>query len=145
MYWSRIYNQIHLPNNKLETYLRCKIHTLKFHSMNRHIILYHNLAQSNSYFIHINFKWNKSKNLSNKKSDIYFYNLQGAKGNTNIPVFQCHGEADPMVSIRWGQATHDIVKKFCPAATFKTYSNLGHSSSPQVSHHMVTMAGTLCW
>jgi len=55
----------------------------------------------------------------------------GAKGNTNIPVFQCHGEADPMVSIRWGQATHDIVKKFCPAATFKTYSNLGHSSSPQ--------------
>jgi len=53
------------------------------------------------------------------------------KYNKGVPVFQCHGEADPMVSPRWGAMTHEILKTLSPSASYKTYSNMGHSSSPQ--------------
>ncbi|KAH9491711.1 acyl-protein thioesterase [Bulinus truncatus] len=60
----------------------------------------------------------------------YFTNASNAKYNTGVPVLQCHGTGDPLVSYRWGQATHEIIKTFNPAAQFKSYSNMGHSSNP---------------
>ncbi|XP_005107837.1 acyl-protein thioesterase 1 isoform X2 [Aplysia californica] len=61
----------------------------------------------------------------------YFTNQSNARYNTDVPILQCHGLADPLVSHRWGETTHEIIKTFSPAAQFKSYSNLGHSSSPQ--------------
>ncbi|XP_013075676.1 acyl-protein thioesterase 1-like isoform X1 [Biomphalaria glabrata] len=58
----------------------------------------------------------------------YFTNPTNTKYNTNIPVLQCHGTSDPLVSFRWGHATNEIIKTFNPTAQFKSYSNLGHSS-----------------
>jgi len=58
-------------------------------------------------------------------------NPQTTKYNTGVPVLQCHGEADPMVSPRWGDMTHQCIKAFNPQAVFKTYPGVGHSSSPQ--------------
>ncbi|BFZ00110.1 hypothetical protein BsWGS_03150 [Bradybaena similaris] len=53
------------------------------------------------------------------------------KYNTDVPVFQCHGLADPLVPHKWGQATHEIIKTFNQNAQFKSYSGMGHSSSPE--------------
>ncbi|XP_059149395.1 acyl-protein thioesterase 1-like isoform X2 [Physella acuta] len=61
----------------------------------------------------------------------YFTNDSNTKYNVNVPVLQCHGTSDPIVSFRWGQATHEIIKTFNPNAQFKSYSNMGHSSSPR--------------
>jgi len=60
-----------------------------------------------------------------------FTDSASVKYNTGVPVFQAHGEADPVVAFTWGAATHEIIKGFNPSAIFKTYSNMGHSSSPQ--------------
>ncbi|CAG5133505.1 unnamed protein product [Candidula unifasciata] len=61
----------------------------------------------------------------------YFTEDTNPKYNTNVPVLLCHGEADPMVSFRWGQATYEIVRSFNPNTQFKSYSNLSHSSCSQ--------------
>lgn len=53
------------------------------------------------------------------------------KYNKSVPVFQCHGQVDPMVSYIWGKASHEIIKKFNSDAQFKTFSSLGHGSSQE--------------
>jgi len=47
------------------------------------------------------------------------------------PVFQCHGEADPLVHYSFGLLTSTLLKSQIPKYTFKSYPNLGHSSSEQ--------------
>uniref|UniRef100_A0A0B6ZUX0 palmitoyl-protein hydrolase n=1 Tax=Arion vulgaris TaxID=1028688 RepID=A0A0B6ZUX0_9EUPU len=58
----------------------------------------------------------------------HFTNQSNNKYNTEVPVLQCHGLADPLVPHRWGQATHEIIKSFNSKAQFKSYSGMGHSS-----------------
>jgi len=45
------------------------------------------------------------------------------------PVLQCHGEADPLVNYPFGLLTSTLLKSQLPRYTFKSYPNLGHSSS----------------
>ncbi|UYV73807.1 LYPLA1 [Cordylochernes scorpioides] len=48
--------------------------------------------------------------------------------NKTVPVLQCHGDSDPLIPHKWGQMTADILSKFMPRTTFKTYRGLAHSS-----------------
>lgn len=50
-------------------------------------------------------------------------------GNTDVPLIQCHGESDPLVPCQWGRMTHELLKTFMSNVSFKTFKNLGHSSS----------------
>lgn len=52
----------------------------------------------------------------------------GAQGNREAPVLQCHGDIDPVVPFKWGQMTSELLKKFMPKVQFKTYKGLMHSS-----------------
>jgi len=56
---------------------------------------------------------------------------QGAPGNKDIPVIQCHGDCDPLVPLTFGQMSSALIKAFCPNAQFKSYVGLSHSSSEQ--------------
>ncbi|XP_039268646.2 acyl-protein thioesterase 1-like [Styela clava] len=58
--------------------------------------------------------------------------------NQTCPIFQGHGEADPIVNIKFGSITHEVLHKARKAAgqsdppvQFNTYKHLGHSSSDQ--------------
>ncbi|CAB0034491.1 unnamed protein product [Trichogramma brassicae] len=53
------------------------------------------------------------------------------KGNKNMPVMQCHGNCDPVVNYKWGQATATLLKQFMTHTEFKTYQGLGHSSNDE--------------
>jgi predicted esterase len=53
------------------------------------------------------------------------------KSNTEIPILQCHGEADPLVRIDIGKLTGDLLKKVCKNHDFKSYATMGHSSCEQ--------------
>lgn len=53
------------------------------------------------------------------------------KCNPNIPIFQAHGDADMVVMHKFGKATNDGLKNLMKNVEFKTYKNLGHSSSPE--------------
>lgn len=48
--------------------------------------------------------------------------------NKATPVFQGHGDADPLVIPAFGQKTSDHIKTFNPNHTFKTYAGLMHSA-----------------
>lgn len=50
------------------------------------------------------------------------------KGNTDTPMFQAHGEADPMVPISFGSMTSALLKQINPNVEFKKYAGMGHSS-----------------
>jgi len=55
-------------------------------------------------------------------------------GGANLqrpPLLQCHGEADPLVHYSFGLMTSQLLKSQLPKYTFKSYPNLGHSSSEQ--------------
>lgn len=47
------------------------------------------------------------------------------------PVFQCHGEMDPLVHYSFGLMTSALLKSHLPRYTFKSYPHLGHTSSDQ--------------
>ncbi|XP_058796807.1 acyl-protein thioesterase 1 isoform X2 [Phymastichus coffea] len=49
-----------------------------------------------------------------------------AIGNRNIPVLQCHGNCDPIVPYKWGQATATLLKQFMTHTEFKTYQKDMH-------------------
>jgi len=51
--------------------------------------------------------------------------------NKDTPVFQGHGNADPVVKYTYGQMTEGVLKKYYTKTKFQTYGGLGHSSSPQ--------------
>ena len=52
-----------------------------------------------------------------------------AATNTRIPLWQAHGDCDPVVPYRLGQLTSTTLKAFLPDHRFKTYSGLAHSSN----------------
>ncbi|XP_063245038.1 acyl-protein thioesterase 1 [Bacillus rossius redtenbacheri] len=54
-----------------------------------------------------------------------------AKGNTDIPFVQCHGDCDPIVPYKWGQMTASCLKQFLKNIEFKTYRGLMHTSSEE--------------
>ncbi|KAK6171997.1 hypothetical protein SNE40_018405 [Patella caerulea] len=58
------------------------------------------------------------------------FTSQGVKYNVEMPVLQCHGTEDPVVPLRWGQMTSQLVSSFFTKHTFKTYPMM-HSSHPQ--------------
>lgn len=51
-----------------------------------------------------------------------------AVGNRNTPVLQCHGNCDPLVPYKWGQATATLLKQFMTQTEFKTYEGVSHTS-----------------
>ncbi|XP_053394417.1 acyl-protein thioesterase 1-like [Mercenaria mercenaria] len=55
---------------------------------------------------------------------------QGLKVNRDIPVFQAHGEHDPLVPIKWGNLTGALVKQMTTKHTFKAYPMM-HTSCPE--------------
>lgn len=51
--------------------------------------------------------------------------------NKDIPILQCHGDCDPIVSYNFGQLTASVLKKISKNVEFKTYNGLMHSSSDE--------------
>uniref|UniRef100_A0A1A9WF64 palmitoyl-protein hydrolase n=1 Tax=Glossina brevipalpis TaxID=37001 RepID=A0A1A9WF64_9MUSC len=49
--------------------------------------------------------------------------------SSNIPIFQAHGDIDPLVRYIYGQQTASILQSFMRDVTFKTYPGLTHSGS----------------
>uniref|UniRef100_A0A8C4GV33 palmitoyl-protein hydrolase n=1 Tax=Dicentrarchus labrax TaxID=13489 RepID=A0A8C4GV33_DICLA len=56
-----------------------------------------------------------------------------SSGHKNIPILQCHGEADVMIPVPFGAMTAEKLRSIVnpQLITFKTYPDLPHSSSPQ--------------
>lgn len=54
--------------------------------------------------------------------------LQSIKGNTGTPIFQAHGEADPLVPTSFGKLTAQLLSNVNQKHEFKTYPGMGHSS-----------------
>lgn len=52
------------------------------------------------------------------------------KIDDTVPIFQCHGEADPVLPYKFGQLSHFSLKTFMKNAQFNSYPGLSHSSSP---------------
>ncbi|MCL4132156.1 UNVERIFIED_CONTAM: hypothetical protein GTU68_008754 [Idotea baltica] len=57
----------------------------------------------------------------------------GILGNTNTPILQCHGIGDPVVPLKFGEVTSQLLKQFVPDLEFKTYKDMFHSSCDEVS------------
>ncbi|XP_046858392.1 acyl-protein thioesterase 1-like [Xenia sp. Carnegie-2017] len=57
---------------------------------------------------------------------------QSAKLNSITPIFQCHGQADPVVPFQFGKMSADLIQSL-PNTNFEfnSYPGLGHSSSLQ--------------
>jgi len=53
------------------------------------------------------------------------------KANEATPVLQCHGDADPLVSPSFGAMTSQLISTFNSNIKFKTYKDMGHSSSDE--------------
>lgn len=56
----------------------------------------------------------------------------------SIPIFQAHGDFDPVVPYKFGQLSASLLKTFMTNVTFKTYSGLSHSSSDEELADMKT-------
>ncbi len=52
---------------------------------------------------------------------------------SQTPVFQGHGDQDPLVPISLGQLGAEFIQKFIPGHTLRIYEGLGHSCSDQVN------------
>lgn len=52
------------------------------------------------------------------------------KTSSEVPVFQCHGDCDPVVPYKMGQMSASILKSFMKDVTFTSYRGMSHSSSP---------------
>ncbi|CAH2039623.1 unnamed protein product, partial [Iphiclides podalirius] len=51
------------------------------------------------------------------------------KAPSDVPIFQAHGDCDPVVPYKWGQMTASFLKTFLKNIEFNTYQGLTHSSS----------------
>lgn len=51
------------------------------------------------------------------------------KGST--PFLVCHGDEDPVVKHRYGQATAKYMNKIGYSTTYKLYPGLDHAASPK--------------
>ncbi|GBP80216.1 Acyl-protein thioesterase 2 [Eumeta japonica] len=47
----------------------------------------------------------------------------------DLPIFQAHGDCDPVVPFKWGQMTASFLKTLMKNVEFNTYQGLTHSSS----------------
>lgn len=54
---------------------------------------------------------------------------QACKANQNTPILQCHGEADPLVNLAFGEMTAHLLKTLTTKHSFTKYPGLGHSSN----------------
>jgi len=54
------------------------------------------------------------------------------KSNQSVPVLQCHGDADHLVSHELGKMASQVIGSFNDRLQFKSYSGLGHWYCPQV-------------
>lgn len=62
-----------------------------------------------------------------------------SEANKNIPMLQCHGDADVIVPYPWGSRSASLISSFNPQHEFKTYPGMGHSSCNQVNPLYVMM------
>lgn len=76
----------------------------------------------------------------NSNCSLWFPFFQEAVGNKNIPVLQCHGDCDPIVPYKWGQATATLLKQFMTHTEFKTYRGVMHTSSDEVSGQLIRIS-----
>ncbi|KAL4707716.1 hypothetical protein ACJJTC_014897 [Scirpophaga incertulas] len=53
----------------------------------------------------------------------------GVKAPLDLPIFQAHGDCDPVVPFKWGQMTASFLKTFMKNIEFNTYQGLTHSST----------------
>lgn len=53
------------------------------------------------------------------------------KAPDTLPIFQCHGDVDPVLPHKFGQLSHVSLKTFMKNAQFTSYQGLSHSSSNQ--------------
>lgn len=53
------------------------------------------------------------------------------KSPDTLPIFQCHGDFDPVVTYKYGQLSSSVLKQFMKNTQFKTYNGLGHSSNEE--------------
>lgn len=55
-------------------------------------------------------------------------------GNRDTPIFQAHGDMDPIVPLRWGAMSSELLKTFATNVNFKTYHGLMHSPCEEEMH-----------
>jgi len=48
-----------------------------------------------------------------------------------IPVLHCHGDADEIVSLKWGVSTKEFLLRQNISIQFEIYNNMGHSAVPE--------------
>lgn len=51
------------------------------------------------------------------------------KASKELPIFQAHGDVDPVLPYKFGQLSASLLKSYMSNTSFKTYSGLSHSSS----------------
>jgi len=51
--------------------------------------------------------------------------------NKDIHLLQCHGEADHIVPVKWGEMSSNIIKQLSSKSDFKKYRGLAHSSNDE--------------
>lgn len=58
---------------------------------------------------------------------------EASTGHKNLPILQCHGEADPMIPLQYGSLTAGKLKHIVSPhmITFKTFPKLTHCSSSE--------------
>jgi predicted esterase len=62
-------------------------------------------------------------------------------GSENVPVFQTHGDKDPVVNHQWGKLTHELLKsKGCTNLDFTTLKGIPHS----VNNECIRDAAIFC-
>lgn len=61
-----------------------------------------------------------------------------------LPVLQCHGDCDPVVPFKWGQLTSTLLKRLVPKHEFRSFSGLGHSSSPDELDDIRSFLKSVC-
>ncbi|XP_062507039.1 acyl-protein thioesterase 1-like [Corticium candelabrum] len=67
--------------------------------------------------------------------------FQIQKANAHTPIFQCHGDCDLVVPYQHAVESSELLKLFCTRYKFKTYKDLGHSSSDQVLRDVKSFIG----
>jgi predicted esterase len=51
--------------------------------------------------------------------------------NLKTPMFQAHGDSDPVVDFKFGQLTHEKLKSLGIDAEFHAYGKMGHEAQPE--------------
>lgn len=53
------------------------------------------------------------------------------KAPDTVPIFQCHGDCDPVVPYKFGQLSSSVLKTFMKNTQFTSYRGMSHSSSDE--------------